>query len=103
MDPDLAIVVVNHNTGDYLARCIASIASSAGELGTEIVVVDNASSDGSAERASPAGGRPRGGVGKGAPGAPPGGGWGGDGPNPRRLSPPAAPPRAPARGGTGPR
>ncbi len=55
MDPDLAIVVVNHNTGDYLARCIASIASSAGELGTEIVVVDNASSDGSAERASPAG------------------------------------------------
>src|ERR671918_1134696 len=55
MDTDLAIVVVNHNTGDYLARCIASIASSAGELGTEIVVVDNASSDGSAERASPAG------------------------------------------------
>src|ERR671919_322595 len=52
MDPDLAIVVVNHNTGDYLARCIASIA---GELGTEIVVVDNASSDGSVERASPAG------------------------------------------------
>lgn len=49
---DLAVVVVNHNTGDYLARCTSSIASSAGGLGIEIVVVDNASSDGSAERAA---------------------------------------------------
>src|SRR5919109_108574 len=52
MGTDLAVVVVNHNTGNYLARCIASIASSAGELRTEIVVVDNASVDGSAEGAA---------------------------------------------------
>jgi N-acetylglucosaminyl-diphospho-decaprenol L-rhamnosyltransferase len=52
MGLDLAVVVVNHNTGDYLARCIASIAASSGDLRTEVVVVDNASIDGSAERAS---------------------------------------------------
>jgi N-acetylglucosaminyl-diphospho-decaprenol L-rhamnosyltransferase len=52
MAPDLAVVVVNHNTGEYLARCTSSIASSAGELRTELVVVDNASSDGSVDRAS---------------------------------------------------
>ena len=50
--PDLAVVVVNHNAGDFLARCMSSIGSSAGELGVEVVVVDNASSDGSAERAA---------------------------------------------------
>jgi N-acetylglucosaminyl-diphospho-decaprenol L-rhamnosyltransferase len=52
MAPDLAVVVVNHNTGDYLARCTSSIASSAGELGIELVVIDNASSDGSVDRAT---------------------------------------------------
>jgi N-acetylglucosaminyl-diphospho-decaprenol L-rhamnosyltransferase len=52
MVPDLAVVVVNHNTGEYLARCTSSIASSAGELRVELVVVDNASSDGSVDRAA---------------------------------------------------
>jgi N-acetylglucosaminyl-diphospho-decaprenol L-rhamnosyltransferase len=50
--PDLAVVVVNHNTGDFLDRCMSSIASSAGELRVEVVVVDNASSDGSADGAA---------------------------------------------------
>lgn len=52
MVPDLAVVVVNHNTGEYLARCTSSIASSGGELRIELVVVDNASSDGSVDRAA---------------------------------------------------
>lgn len=50
--PELAVVVVNHNTGDFLARCMSSIGSSPGELRVEVVVVDNASSDGSADRAA---------------------------------------------------
>lgn len=50
--PELAVVVVNHNTGDFLAQCMSSITSSAGVLRVEVVVVDNASSDGSEERAA---------------------------------------------------
>jgi N-acetylglucosaminyl-diphospho-decaprenol L-rhamnosyltransferase len=46
--PDLAVVVVNHNTGQYLSRCMDSIRASAGDLRLEVVAVDNASSDGSA-------------------------------------------------------
>jgi N-acetylglucosaminyl-diphospho-decaprenol L-rhamnosyltransferase len=48
---DLAVVVVNYNTGDYLARALASASEAAGDAGLELVVVDNASTDGSAERA----------------------------------------------------
>ena len=45
---DLSVVVVNYNAGDYLRRCLASLEASAGEVRFEVVVVDNASSDGSA-------------------------------------------------------
>jgi N-acetylglucosaminyl-diphospho-decaprenol L-rhamnosyltransferase len=46
--PDLAVVVVNHNAGTYLLRCVASVLANAGDAEVEVVVVDNASSDGSA-------------------------------------------------------
>lgn len=46
--PDLAVVVVNHNAGGYLSRCLATVLASTGDAEVEVVVVDNASSDGSA-------------------------------------------------------
>lgn len=46
------MVVVNYNAGDHLRRCLDSVVASAGEAALEIVVVDNASRDGSAERAT---------------------------------------------------
>ena len=48
---DLAVVVCNYNTGDYLTRCLRSAFEQAGDARLEVVVVDNASRDGSAERA----------------------------------------------------
>jgi N-acetylglucosaminyl-diphospho-decaprenol L-rhamnosyltransferase len=45
---DLAVVVVNHNAGDFLRRCLASTEAAAGDIAVEVVVVDNASRDGSA-------------------------------------------------------
>ena len=45
--PDVSIIVVNWNTHDLLAGCLNSVAASAGELDLEIIVVDNASTDGS--------------------------------------------------------
>jgi GT2 family glycosyltransferase len=47
----VSIVVVNWNAGAALARCLASLAADAA-TGTEVVVVDNASTDGSAEAAT---------------------------------------------------
>jgi N-acetylglucosaminyl-diphospho-decaprenol L-rhamnosyltransferase len=52
--PDLALVVVNHNTGEYLTRCLRSAFEFAGDARLEAVVVDNASRDGSADRAEAA-------------------------------------------------
>lgn len=47
-DPlDLAVVVVNWNGGEDVSRCVRSVIDSAGEVGYEVIVVDNASSDGS--------------------------------------------------------
>jgi N-acetylglucosaminyl-diphospho-decaprenol L-rhamnosyltransferase len=51
---DLAVVVVNFNAGDFLLRCVGSILGSAGELELDVVVVDNASRDGSAARTAQA-------------------------------------------------
>lgn len=42
---DLAVVVVNYNTGDLLARCVASVIEAAGGLAVDVLVVDNASRD----------------------------------------------------------
>ncbi len=51
---DLAVVVVNHNAGAYLEACLRSVYANAGGAGLEVVVVDNASTDGSARAASAA-------------------------------------------------
>ncbi len=47
----VSVVVVNWNAGPALARCLASLATDAA-AGTEVVVVDNASTDGSADAAT---------------------------------------------------
>ena len=52
---DIAVVIVNFNTGDWLARCLASIEATRGDIAAEVVVIDNASSDGSADAAEAAG------------------------------------------------
>ena len=44
MTPKLSTVVVSWNNRDFLGRCLGSLPA-----GTEIIVVDNASTDGSAE------------------------------------------------------
>jgi len=46
-EPDLSIVIVSYNTVGLLVRCLRSALADA-PLGTEVYVVDNASSDGSA-------------------------------------------------------
>jgi len=45
----LSVVIVNWNSWDYLQKCIMSIKENADELHYEIIVVDNCSSDNSAE------------------------------------------------------
>lgn len=46
---DLSIVIVNWNTRDILRDCLASVRAGIGALAAEVLVVDNASRDGSAE------------------------------------------------------
>jgi len=50
---DLGIVIVNWNVRDLLAKCLdsvyADLAASAGRLAGQVIVVDNGSTDGSAE------------------------------------------------------
>lgn len=47
-NPELTIIIVNYNTRQLLADCLQSLyAAAAPEGGLEIIVVDNASSDGS--------------------------------------------------------
>ncbi len=46
---DLAIVIVNYNTRALLRECLRSIYASQGDLAFEVCVVDNASTDGSAD------------------------------------------------------
>ena len=48
MRPAASIVIVNYNAGSHVRRCLASVTAHAA-LPVEIVVVDNASSDGSLE------------------------------------------------------
>lgn len=51
---DLAVVILNYNAGEYLTRSVASVLASAGDASLDVVVVDNASSDGSARAAAAA-------------------------------------------------
>lgn len=46
---ELSIIIVNWNTKDLLGRCLESIAAAVPGVAHEIIVVDNASSDGSSE------------------------------------------------------
>jgi hypothetical protein len=46
---DLAIIIVSHNTRGELKHCLRSLHDNAPDVSHEIVVVDNASTDGSAE------------------------------------------------------
>jgi GT2 family glycosyltransferase len=48
--PDVSVVIVSYNTRDLLRNCLLSLRESVG-LDLEIIVVDNASTDGSAEMA----------------------------------------------------
>jgi GT2 family glycosyltransferase len=47
--PELSIVIVSHNARTDLEACLDSLAAHPPELSHEVVVVDNASADGSAE------------------------------------------------------
>lgn len=47
----LSIIIVSHNTRDLLARCLTSIRGAAYGQPCQVLVIDNASSDGSADMA----------------------------------------------------
>lgn len=47
--PELSIIIVNFNDKDHLAECLSSIQNNLQSLSYEIIVVDNFSSDGSAD------------------------------------------------------
>lgn len=49
MLPDLSIIIVNWNVRDLLRDCLRSIDTGRGALSVEVIVVDSASSDGSAD------------------------------------------------------
>jgi N-acetylglucosaminyl-diphospho-decaprenol L-rhamnosyltransferase len=44
---ELAVVIVNFNAGDYLERCLASLERHRGAIALDVLVIDNASHDGS--------------------------------------------------------
>jgi len=44
---ELAVVIVNFNTGAYLERCLASLEAHGGDIALDVLVIDNASRDGS--------------------------------------------------------
>ena len=48
-DLDLSIIIVNWNTRDILHECLSSTFEGLGDVNTEVIVVDNASTDGSVE------------------------------------------------------
>jgi N-acetylglucosaminyl-diphospho-decaprenol L-rhamnosyltransferase len=51
MAAELAVVIVNYDTGDYLERCLRSLEPHRGAIELDVLVIDNASHDGSHTRA----------------------------------------------------
>jgi GT2 family glycosyltransferase len=49
MAPDLSVIVLSWNTRDLLRECLEAVERGKGGLSVEVVVVDNGSSDGSAD------------------------------------------------------
>src|SRR4030042_864580 len=49
MKPDVSIVIVSYNTKDLTLDCIESVSKGDSDIEKEIIVVDNASSDGTVE------------------------------------------------------
>ncbi len=49
MSIDILVVIVSFNTRELLRKCLLSVLRSAGDISTRVVVVDNASQDGSCE------------------------------------------------------
>jgi GT2 family glycosyltransferase len=47
--PELSVVIVNYRKGELLLACLDSVHATAGGLPLEVIVVDNASGDGTAE------------------------------------------------------
>src|SRR4029450_1254509 len=46
---DLAVVIVNFEPGAWLERCVRSLERARGDVSVDVVVIDNASGDGSAD------------------------------------------------------
>ncbi len=49
MTPDLAIIIVNWNGGEFLRKCLDSLVQFPPTISHEVIVIDNASTDGSAQ------------------------------------------------------
>jgi GT2 family glycosyltransferase len=49
MRPDVSIIIVSFNTREMTLACVQSVIREAGDLHQEIIILDNASSDGSAD------------------------------------------------------
>lgn len=47
MTADLAVIIVNYNAGPFLGKCLGSLEAHRGDIQTEVLVIDNASTDGS--------------------------------------------------------
>src|SRR2546423_3826789 len=47
--PEVSIIILSYNTKDFLRNCLQSVYIRLHELNYEVIVVDNASSDGSAQ------------------------------------------------------
>ena len=50
---DVSVIIVNWSTKAFLHKCLTSIYEQAGDANYEVIVVDNASLDGSAEMLRP--------------------------------------------------
>src|ERR1043166_7321143 len=59
MQPDLSVVILSWNTRDLLGECLEAVDASQGGLSIETIVIDNGSTDGSADLVAASFPRPR--------------------------------------------